>query len=259
MPAKVIRLHADVRRRVPDADLLSGARAGGSVGWQYHDRFARPAQPHLVLLAAVRAMQQWQYILARHRERCRQAFDMNLQVRSVTQVGSRCHLARDGVFRIRGSLSAGDDFLRPAGDQGLIAVAELTFGVPVKLSQGVGLDGDGAIAVTTDSSLDEVHGADEVRDLPGTRSLVEPFRGIDLQHLASRDDGNPVRHAERFFLIMGDEHESDTDLLLQCPQLDLHLLAQFFIQSTQWLVQEQHVDAGRPRVARSADRQSLPA
>ena len=39
---------------------------------------------------------------------------------------------------------------------------------------------------------------------------------------------------------MGDEHEGDPHLLLQSPQLDLHLLAQSLVQRAQRLIQQQH-------------------
>ena len=56
-------------------------------------------------------------------------------------------------------------------------------------------------------------------------------------------DRDPVRHAERLLLVVGDDHEGDADLVLQADQLELHLLAQLAIERRERLVEQQHLGA----------------
>ena len=44
------------------------------------------------------------------------------------------------------------------------------------------------------------------------------------------DYGNAIRHRQRFALIVGDVDGGHAELFVQLPQLDLHVLAEFFIQ-----------------------------
>ena len=49
-------------------------------------------------------------------------------------------------------------------------------------------------------------------------------------------DSNPVRHRHRLFLIVGDDHESDAEFLLQIHQLELRFFAQLAVKRTERLV-----------------------
>ena len=75
-----------------------------------------------------------------------------------------------------------------------------------------------------------------------SRTLIDIRRGADLLDASGVEDRDPVRHRQRFFLVVRDEDERDPDLALQLLELDLHLLAQLEVERTQRLVEQQ--DAG---------------
>jgi hypothetical protein len=54
-------------------------------------------------------------------------------------------------------------------------------------------------------------------------------------------DGDPIGHAERFVLVVGDEDDRDAELSLEQSHLDPHLLAELGVQVAERLVEQQHV------------------
>ena len=92
--------------------------------------------------------------------------------------------------------------------------------------------------------------AEEVGDEQGRRALVDLARRADLVDPALVHDGDPVAHAERLFLVVGDEDEGRPHLLLQRLQLDPQLAADFRVERAERLVEKQH--GGRRTSARAS-------
>ena len=89
--------------------------------------------------------------------------------------------------------------------------------------------------------LKQVHLADEVRDETAVGILVELGRRRHLEHPASVHHRNPVRHGQRFALIVRDDDEGDADRVLQPHQLQAHGFPQLGVEGGQGLVEKQHL------------------
>ena len=96
-------------------------------------------------------------------------------------------------------------------------------------------------------AFEEIGLTDEIGDEPLGRPVIDVTRGADLQDLALRHDGNPVRHGEGFFLVMGHEDEGDARLMLQPLQFDLHVLAELVVKGRERLIEEKHLWRGGER------------
>jgi len=95
--------------------------------------------------------------------------------------------------------------------------------------------------------VENVGAADEVRDECGPRSCVQLPRRVELLDASFAEHCDAVRHAERLALVMRDEHECDSEALLQALELGLHFLAQLQVERAERLVEQQHarlVDQG---------------
>ena len=88
--------------------------------------------------------------------------------------------------------------------------------------------------------LDDVRTADEVRNEPALRPLVNLFRRPDLNDPTMIENRNSIGHRERFALIMGDEDKGKAERTLKRLELALHRLAQLEIERSQRLVEKQH-------------------
>src|SRR5207245_4864204 len=101
-------------------------------------------------------------------------------------------------------------------------------------------DADRATAVGNglQPALEAVVLADETRDERVPRVLVHLLRRVELLDLAAVKYGDPIRHRERLGLIVSDVHHGDAEPLMQLPDLELHLLAQLFVERAQRLVHE---------------------
>src|SRR5204863_439791 len=92
-------------------------------------------------------------------------------------------------------------------------------------------------------------------------TLVHLRRRPNLLEPSLVEDGEPVAHRQRLFLVVRDIHEGDPDLThgaLDPLELDLHLLPQLQVERAERLVEEQHlrvVDQG----ARERDALALAA
>ncbi len=87
---------------------------------------------------------------------------------------------------------------------------------------------------------EQIGGAYESGDELGGRLFVDLSGGGDLLDAAGIEDGHPVRHRERLFLIVGHEDERDPHVALDGFEFHLHLLAQFEVQGAEGLVKQQH-------------------
>ena len=72
-------------------------------------------------------------------------------------------------------------------------------------------------------------------------TTIEPWRAQFNKDIIAEAHRDAVGHAERFVLVVGDQHEGDADRLLQPAQFDLHLLAQLLVERRQRLVEQQHL------------------
>ena len=100
--------------------------------------------------------------------------------------------------------------------------------------------------------------ADEGGDELGFRVVVQVVHGAQLLDLALVHQGNPVGHHEGLLLVMGDKDKGDAELGLQVLQFDLHVLAQFGIESGKGLVQQENLGTAH-QGAREGDPLPLPA
>ncbi len=91
------------------------------------------------------------------------------------------------------------------------------------------------------SGRDEVGLTNEVGYESGGRMLVDLLRGAHLKEPALVHHSDPVRHRERFFLVVGHVDEGDAHPLLELLQLQLHGLAQLQIEGSEGFVQQQHL------------------
>ncbi len=88
--------------------------------------------------------------------------------------------------------------------------------------------------------VQEVAFADEAGNEFVRRTSVELFRRIQLLDNAAVQHRDPVRHNQRFFLIVGDEDERDAKFVLQGLQLLLHLVAQVLVECRQRFIQQKN-------------------
>ena len=54
-------------------------------------------------------------------------------------------------------------------------------------------------------------------------------------------DANAVAHGDRLLLVVSDVNEGDADLALEILEFELHLLAEFQVESTQRFIQQEHL------------------
>lgn len=87
-------------------------------------------------------------------------------------------------------------------------------------------------------AIDKVHPADEVRDELGLRLPVELRRRAELHQTAIGHYGDPIRHRQRFVLIVGYIDDRGAKPLLQALDLKLHGLSQFFVKGAERLIHQ---------------------
>ena len=97
-----------------------------------------------------------------------------------------------------------------------------------------------AVGGLADPPAQHVVLADEGRDERRARRVVEPVGAIDLLDAALRHDRDPVRHRQRFALVVGDVDEGDADLALDLAQFGAHVLAELEVERRERLVEQQH-------------------
>ena len=89
----------------------------------------------------------------------------------------------------------------------------------------------------------DVRRADEAGDELGRRRFVDLGRRADLGNPPALEDGEPVAHGERLLLVVSDEDEGDSDVLLDRLELDLHLMAELQVQGAERFVEQQDLRA----------------
>src|SRR5262249_41613707 len=102
----------------------------------------------------------------------------------------------------------------------------------------------GAYAAAAAGAADRLDGhrvgdAEEVGDEKRLRTLVDLAGSPDLIDPAAVHDRDPIAHAERLFLVVGDEDEGCPALLLERFQLEPELAADFRVERPERLVEEQ--------------------
>ena len=91
---------------------------------------------------------------------------------------------------------------------------------------------------------EHVRRTDEACDERVDGALVHVRRRPNLLGPSLVEDGEPVTHRQRLFLVVRDIHEGDPDLThgtLDPLELDLHLLPQLQVERAERLVEEQHL------------------
>ncbi len=79
------------------------------------------------------------------------------------------------------------------------------------------------------------------------RLVVDLGRGTDLLDLAGIHQYHPIRHLQRFLLIVGDEQAGDVQLVVQLAQPAAQLLAHLGVEGAEGLIQQQHLGLHRQR------------
>ncbi len=80
---------------------------------------------------------------------------------------------------------------------------------------------------------------DEICDKEGSRRFIDFRWRADLQDTPLVQDGDPIRHRERFLLVMRHIHKRQPHVLLDGFEFDLHVQTELLVERAQWLV-EQH-------------------
>ena len=87
--------------------------------------------------------------------------------------------------------------------------------------------------------IEQVDLANKAGDKQVFRLFVDFTRRTVLLDFAVAHDHDTVGHRQRFFLIVGNEHEGDTELTLQRLQFVLHLFTQLVVKRRERFVEQQ--------------------
>ena len=123
---------------------------------------------------------------------------------------------------------------------------------PSRMPQEISPSSVRTVAVPFPSSSGHLAGhligrTDKVGDEFGFRLQIDIPRRALLNDHAGVHHGDDVGHRQRFDLIVGDVESRDAQAALQLAQLEAHALAQFGIEITERLVQEQHLRLAHQR------------
>jgi hypothetical protein len=105
-----------------------------------------------------------------------------------------------------------------------------------------------------DYAIQRIVFPDEACDECSRRLLVEPVRRADLNDGSFVEHGYAIRHRQRFALVVRDIDDGDAEHLVDLLQLDLHMLAQLFIERAEGLI---HQNEGRLKHQRPGKRDAL--
>ena len=97
--------------------------------------------------------------------------------------------------------------------------------------------------VLDELAFEDIHRSHEIRDEFGTRKFIDFGRRAGLNDFTLIHDADTARQGHRFLLIVRDNHESDSKLVLQADEFELRVLAQFLVQGSQRLVEQQELRA----------------
>ena len=87
-----------------------------------------------------------------------------------------------------------------------------------------------AVVDPVDRNLQQVGFADKVRNEHVARTFIDILGFAQLLQFTRRHDCDPVRHGQRFFLIVGHEDKSNPRLALKVFELQLHRFAKLEIK-----------------------------
>ena len=90
-----------------------------------------------------------------------------------------------------------------------------------------------------DFAAEQIGVADELGGVGGCRPVINLPRRSDLLQFAHAQQRDAVGHDHGLFLVMGNEHERDSDFTLQRFQFHLHLAAKVGIERGKRFVQQQ--------------------
>ena len=113
---------------------------------------------------------------------------------------------------------------------------------------------DDAARLAVAVHLEEVRLADEVRDEPRRRPVVDLARRADLLDPPVVHDGDAGRHRHRLLLVVRDVDERRADVAVDLRELDLQPLAQLQVERAERLVEQEH---GGPVDERPCHRDAL--
>ncbi len=112
---------------------------------------------------------------------------------------------------------------------------------PTRWRHVAAVDDDVVGLVLDQRAVHQVDVADEVGDEAGRRRLVDLGRRADLQEAALAHHGDARGHRHRLFLVVGDHHAGDADVVDDVGELDLRFLAQLLVERAERLVEEQQL------------------
>ena len=109
---------------------------------------------------------------------------------------------------------------------------------PLQLSFERDLVREPAVQAIRPALAEEDALADEIGHETIDREIVDSRWFVDLFDSALIHHSNAMRQRQGFILGMRNVNERDTGFGLQFDELALHILAQLFVQRTQWFVEQ---------------------
>ncbi len=94
-----------------------------------------------------------------------------------------------------------------------------------------------------DFGAEQIGVADELGDVGSGRTVVDFAGRGDLFEFSRAKKRDAVGHDHRFFLIVGDEDEGDSDLALERLQFDLHLTAEVGVERGERFIEKKKARA----------------
>ena len=89
--------------------------------------------------------------------------------------------------------------------------------------------------------MQHIYIANEGRDKPVGRAAVDLIWGADLANATLEHDGDPIRQAQGFALIVGYEDRGHAELALDLLDFNLHRRAQISVERRKRLVEQQYL------------------
>ena len=179
--------------------------------------------------------------------------------REIPQIGDMNHLADGKIVAIRRRLIAQHDLLRTQRHPYRHVVHHRGVGVNLqRMHQARRAQHQAIFEALFHQSFKDVHRADELGAVAGGRVFVNLFRFANLHKLAAVHDGDTARHGHGLFLIVGHHHAGHANALKNIHHLQLHAIAQLFIQRPHRFVEQQQLRSFR-QTARQRDTLALAA
>ena len=100
---------------------------------------------------------------------------------------------------------------------------------------------DGLAVDPVKASAQHIYIANEGRDKPVGGAAVDFVRRTDLANATLEHDGDPIRQAQGFALIVGYEDRGNAELALDLLDFNLHRCAQIPVERRKRLVEQQYL------------------